>query len=45
MMDESRYAWMEMRPLVLILIGTYDHHQEHLDKLLAWLKEHGEGQG
>jgi hypothetical protein len=43
MMDESRYTWMEMRPLALILIGTYDHHQEHLDKLLAWLKEHGEG--
>jgi hypothetical protein len=45
MMDESRYAWMEMRPLALILIGTYDHHQEHLDKLLAWLKKHGKGQG
>lgn len=42
MMDESRYTWMEMRPLALILIGTYDHHQEHLDKLLAWLKEHEE---
>jgi hypothetical protein len=43
MMDESKYTWMETRPLALILIGTYDHHQEHLDKLLAWLKEHGEG--
>ena len=43
MMDESRYIWMEMRPLALLLIGTYDHHQEHLDKLLAWLKEHEEG--
>jgi hypothetical protein len=42
MMDESRYIWMEMRPLALILIGTYDHHQEHLDKLLAWLKQHGD---
>jgi hypothetical protein len=42
MMDESKYTWMETRPLALILIGTYDHHQEHLDKLLAWLKEHGE---
>ena len=42
MMDESRYTWMEIRPLALIFISTYDHHQEHLDKLLAWLKEHGE---
>jgi hypothetical protein len=43
LLDESKYTWMEMRPLALILIGTYDHHQEHLDKLLAWLKAHGEG--
>ncbi len=42
LLDESKYTWMEMRPLALILIGTYDHHQEHLDKLLAWLKAHGE---
>jgi hypothetical protein len=42
MMDESRYPWMEMRPLALILIGTYDHHREHLDQLLAWLNDHGE---
>ena len=42
MMDESRYTWMEIRPLALIFISTYDHHQEHFDKLLAWLKEHGE---
>ena len=42
LLDESRYIWMEMRPLALVLIGTYDHHQEHLDQLLAWLKEHGE---
>jgi hypothetical protein len=42
LMDESRYTWMEMQPLALILIGTYDHHLEHLDKLLAWLTEHGE---
>ncbi|MFH2038411.1 MAG: ClbS/DfsB family four-helix bundle protein [Chloroflexota bacterium] len=38
-LDESRYTWMDLRPLALILIGTYDHHQEHLEKLLAWLAE------
>jgi hypothetical protein len=42
MMDESRYTWMETRPLALILIGTYDHHREHLDQLLAWLNKHGD---
>jgi len=42
MLDESRFPWMEVRPLALVLISSYDHHQEHYDKLLAWLKEHGE---
>jgi hypothetical protein len=39
-MRADTYGWKCDR--LLILIGTYDHHQEHLDKLLAWLKEHGE---
>jgi len=38
MMDESKYTWMDVRPLVLVLISSYDHHQEHYDNLLAWLK-------
>jgi hypothetical protein len=42
MMDESRYAWMNVRPLALVFLSSYDHHQEHLDKLMAWLKQHGE---
>jgi len=27
--------------LAFILVASYDHHQEHLEKLLAWLTEHG----
>ena len=42
LLDESRFPWMGVRPLALVLISSYDHHQEHLDKLHAWLKEHGE---
>jgi len=42
MIDESRYTWMGIRPLALVLISSYDHHQEHYDKLLAWLKEQSE---
>jgi len=38
--DESRYAWMDERPLALVLIASYDHHQEHFDKLTAWMREH-----
>lgn len=36
------YPWLEGSPLALILTASYDHHQEHLDKLNAWLREHGE---
>jgi len=42
LLDESRFPWMGVRPLALVLISSYDHHQEHLDKLIAWLKEHEE---
>ncbi len=33
LLDPSRYAWMDKAPLALILLGTYDHHQEHFEKL------------
>jgi hypothetical protein len=33
LLDGSRYAWLNGYPLALILIGSYDHHREHLDKL------------
>ncbi len=38
--DESRFTWMEERPLALVLIGSYDHHLEHYDKLTDWMREH-----
>lgn len=28
-----------MNPLANVLLAFYDHHQEHLEKLLARLKE------
>lgn len=33
MLDNGRYAWLNGNALVLYLIGTYDHHQEHFEKL------------
>jgi len=39
LLDAGRYAWLEGRPLALVLLGSYDHHQEHLEKSLAWLWE------
>ncbi|MCB9134174.1 MAG: ClbS/DfsB family four-helix bundle protein [Anaerolineales bacterium] len=34
-----RYAWLDGPPVVVILLATYDHHQEHLDKVRAWVGE------
>lgn len=39
LLDASRYPWLEGYPLAFILLATYDHHQEHLEILLAWLQE------
>jgi hypothetical protein len=44
LLDASRYAWLEGHPLAIVLLASYDHHQEHLEKLLAWLQEHRHGQ-
>lgn len=42
LMDESRYSWMKGRPLALVLLASYDHHQEHYDKMLVWFSQQGE---
>jgi hypothetical protein len=39
MLDGEKHPWLEGYPLANVLLGTYDHHQEHLEKLLTWLKE------
>ena len=38
LLDAGRYAWLEGRPLVMVLLGTYDHHLEHSEELLARIK-------
>lgn len=37
MLDGDRYPWLKGYPLALILVASYDHHQEHLEQLLASL--------
>jgi hypothetical protein len=39
LLDSSRYPWLKGYPLAYILLASYDHHQEHYEKLLAWLQE------
>lgn len=41
LLDGDRYPWLKGYSLAFILVASYDHHQEHLEKLLAWLEEHG----
>jgi len=32
----GKYPWLEGYPLYAVLQGSYEHHDEHLDPLLAW---------
>lgn len=41
LLDGDKYPWLKGYSLAFILIASYDHHQEHFEKLLNWLKEHG----
>lgn len=41
LLDSTRYPWMEDRPLALVLLATYDHHQEHYDVTSARLRPAG----
>ena len=41
MLDAGKYPWLKGYPLALILLASYDHHQEHLEKLLVSIREHG----
>lgn len=43
LLDGDRYAWLNGYPLAVVLLGSYDHHQEHLEKLQAWLRENRSG--
>ncbi len=37
LLDAGKYPWLKGHPLCLVLLGSYDHHQEHLEKLLMLL--------
>lgn len=39
LLDTGRYPWLKGYSLAFILVASYDHHQEHLEKLLTWLRE------
>ena len=41
LLDGDRYPWLKGYSLAFILVASYDHHHEHFEKLIAWLREHG----
>jgi hypothetical protein len=40
LLDDGKYVWLKGHPLADVLIASYDHHQEHYEKTMAWLKKH-----
>ena len=40
MLDASKYPWLDGYNLAFVLVASYDHHQEHLDKTIIWRQEH-----
>ena len=41
LLDGSRYDWLNGYSLAFVLVASYDHHQEHFEKLIAWLEKLG----
>ena len=41
LLQPERYAWMGSYALAASCMGSMEHHEEHLEILLAWLHEHG----
>lgn len=39
LLNGDRYPWLNGHSLASILVASYDHHQEHLEKLTEWLQE------
>ena len=37
LLDGDRFSWLHGYSLAAILIASYDHHQEHFEKLTEWL--------
>jgi hypothetical protein len=39
LLDGDKYPWLHGYSLAFILVASYDHHQEHLEKLIRSLQE------
>ena len=42
LLDTEKYPWLKGYSLFAVLQGSYEHHHDdHLEPLLAWLRQHG----
>jgi hypothetical protein len=37
LMESGRFSWLGDYPLSAVLVGSLEHHDEHIDELLGWL--------
>jgi hypothetical protein len=42
LLEPGRYPWFEGHPASIFLQASYEHHAEHHETLVAWLRQHGE---
>jgi hypothetical protein len=45
LLDTEKYPWLNGYALVAVLEGSYEHHEEHLDPLPAWLDQQAKLKG
>lgn len=41
LMEAGKYTWLGEYPLSAVLLGSYEHHAEHLEPLLTWFQKAG----
>jgi hypothetical protein len=39
LLNGDRYPWLKGYSLAFILVASYDHHQEHFEKLTNWIQK------
>jgi hypothetical protein len=39
LLEVGRYPWLKEYPLSAVLLGSYEHHEEHLEPLLVLLRQ------
>jgi len=41
LLEVGKYPWLKEYPLSAVLLGSYEHHEEHREPLLALLRQNG----